>query len=86
MVPQKYVPLIKEMCSDVKTRVKSGVGTTEGFEVKVGLHQGSTLSLFLFNIVFDVLTRGLRRGVPWSIMYADDVVLCGETAGRLNDC
>ena len=62
----------------MKTRVRSGVGTTEGFEVKVGLHQGSALSPFLFNIVFDVLTRGVRRGVPWSMMYADDVVLCGE--------
>ena len=50
--------LIKEMHRDVKTRVRSGVGTTDGFEVKVGLHQGSALSPFLFNIVFDVLTRG----------------------------
>ena len=71
------------MYRDVKTGVKSGVGTTEGFEVKVGLHQGSALSPFLFNIVFDVLTRGVRRGVPWSMMYADDVVLCGETSGEV---
>ena len=68
---------------DVKTRVRSRVGTTEGFEVKVGLHQGSALSPFLFNIVFDVLTRGVRRGVPWSMMYADDVVLWGETSGEV---
>ena len=83
MVPEKYVLLIKEMFRDVKTRVRSGAGTTEGFEVKVGLHQGSALSPFLFNIVFDVLTRGVRRGVPWSMMYADDVVLCGETSGEV---
>ena len=83
MVPEKYVRLIKEMYRDVKTRVRSGAGTTEGFEVKVGLHQGSALSPFLFNIVFDVLTRGVRQGVPWSMMYADDVVLCGETSGEV---
>ena len=83
MVPEKYVRLIKEMYRDVKTRVRSGVGTTEGFEVKVGLQQGSALSPFLFNIVFDVLTREVRRGVPWSMMYADDVVLCGETSGEV---
>ena len=83
MVPEKYVLLIKEMFRDVKTRVRSGAGTTEGFEVKVGLHQGSALSPFLFNTVFDVLTRGVRRGVPWSMMYADDLVLCGETSGEV---
>ena len=71
------------MYRDVKTRVRSGAGTTEGFEVKVGLHQGSALSPFLFNIVFNVLTRGVRQGVPWSMMYADDVVLCGETSGKV---
>ena len=81
MVPEKYVRLIKEMYRDVKTRVRSGVGTTEGFEV--GLHQVSALSPFLFNIVFDVLTRRVRQGVPWSMMYADDVVLCGETSGEV---
>ena len=83
MVPEKYVRLIKEMYRDVKTSVRSGVGTTEGFEVKVGLHQGSALRTFLFNIVFDELKRGVRRGVPWSMMHADDVVLCGETSGEV---
>ena len=83
MVPEKYVRLIKEMPRDVKVRVRSGVGTTESFEVKVGLHQGSALSPFLLNIVFDVLTRRVRRGVPWSMMYVDDVVLCGETSGEV---
>ena len=83
MEPEKYVRLIKEMYRDVKTRLRSGVGTTEGFEVKVGLHQGSAISPFLFNIVFDVLTRGVRRFVPWSMMYADDVVLCGEASGEV---
>ena len=58
---EKYVRLIKEMYIDVKPRVRSCVGTTEGFEVKVGLHQGSALSPFMFKIVFDVLTRGVRQ-------------------------
>ena len=81
MLPEKYVRLIKEMCRDVKTRVRSGVRSTDGFEVKVGQHQGSALSPFLFNIVFDVLTRWRgRQGVPLSMMFAGDVVLCGETS------
>ena len=69
MVPEKYVKLIKEMYRNVKTRVKTVAGITESFDVRVGLHQGSALSPFLFNVVFDVLTEGVRRGVPWDITY-----------------
>ena len=79
LVPEKYVRLIQEMYRDARTSVKSAVGNTESFGVKVGLHQGSTLSPFLFNIVFDILTKEVRRGIPHNIIYADDVVLCGET-------
>ena len=85
MVPEKYVRLIVEMYKNVKTKVKSVAGMTEDFDVRVGLHQGSALSPFLFNVVFDVLTEGVRRGVPWDIMYADDVVLVGETKREVEE-
>ena len=40
------------------------VGTTESFKVKVGLHQGSTLSLFLFAVIMDRLTQGCPNVFP----------------------
>ena len=83
MVPEKYVVLIQEMYKKGCTRVRSSVGTTEGFEVKVGLHQGSALSPFLFNIVMDVITNDVREAGPWCILYADDIVLCAETKEEL---
>ena len=43
----------------------------------VGLHQGSALSPYLFLILMDVLTEGVRKEVPESMMFADDIVLCG---------
>ncbi|XP_066965740.1 uncharacterized protein [Macrobrachium rosenbergii] len=61
MVPEKYVRLIQEMYRNVFTRVRSSVGETEGFEVRVGLHQGSALSPFIFNIVMDVIIEEVRR-------------------------
>ena len=74
-----------EMYRNVNTRVKSVAGMTENFDGYVGLLQGSAQSPFLFNVVLDVLTEGVRRGVPWDIMYADDVVLVGETTQEVEE-
>ena len=52
---------------------------TERLEVNVGLHQGSALTPFIFSIVMDVMTEEVREAVPWSILYADDILLCAET-------
>ena len=42
--PEKYVTLMQDMYKGVKTLVRSSVGDTEEFTVKVGQHQGSALS------------------------------------------
>ena len=48
-----------------------------GFGVEVGPHQGSALSPYLFLLLMDVLTEDVRKDVPGSMMFADDIVLCG---------
>ena len=83
LAPEKYIRLIQEMYRNVEATVRSSVGETESLEVKVGLHQGSALSPFLFNIVMEVMTENVRDEAPWSMMYADDVVLCAETKEEL---
>ena len=55
------------------------VGTTESFKVKVGLHQGSALSPFRFAVIMDRLTDEVRRKPPWTMLFADDIVICEET-------
>jgi hypothetical protein len=45
---------------------------SEEFCVGVGVHQGSVLSLLLFTIVLEALSREFRNGVPWELLYADD--------------
>ena len=60
-----------------QTKVRSAAGESGSFNVDVGLHQGSALSPYLFLTLMDVLTEGVRKEVPESMMFADDIVLCG---------
>ena len=55
------------------------------FDVKVGLHQGSALSPLLFITVMEVVSREIRRGLPWELLYADDLVMLAESEVDLKE-
>ena len=76
-VPEKSVKLIQDMYRGCQTKVRSAAGESGSFNMDVGLHQGSALSPYLFLILMDVLTEGVRKEIPESMMFADDIVLCG---------
>ena len=76
---EKYVRLVQDMYEGSETVVRCPVGTTESFKVKVGLHQGSALSPFLFAVVMERLTDEVRREPPWTMLFADDILICEET-------
>ncbi|KAK3866891.1 hypothetical protein Pcinc_027601 [Petrolisthes cinctipes] len=69
--------------NEAKTRVRSAVGTTESFPVKVGLHQRSALTPYLFNLLMDVLVEEVTKEAPWSMHFADDIVLVSESDEEL---
>ena len=71
------------MYKDVRSRVRVGSGYSEEFGVKVGVHQGSVLSLLLFIIVLEALTREFRTGCPWELLYADDLMISAESIEEL---
>ena len=75
-MPEKYIRLAQCMYLGCKTVVRSAAGESNSFGV--GLHQGSTLSPYLFLLLVDVLTEDVRNDVPGSMMFADDIVLCGD--------
>ncbi|KAK3514669.1 hypothetical protein QTP70_021575, partial [Hemibagrus guttatus] len=84
-VAEKYVRVVQDMYERSRTVVKCAVGQTEEFKVEVGLHQGSALSPFLFAIVMDQLSEEVRQESPWTMMFADDIVICSESREQVEE-
>ncbi|KAK3551510.1 hypothetical protein QTP70_017369 [Hemibagrus guttatus] len=84
-VAEKYVRVVQNMYERSRTVVRCAVGQTEEFKVEVGLHQGSALSPFLFAIVMDQLSEEVRQESPWTMMFADDMVICSESREQVEE-
>ncbi|KAK3526577.1 hypothetical protein QTP70_030714, partial [Hemibagrus guttatus] len=84
-VAEKYVRVVQDMYERSRTVVRCAVGQTEEFNVEVGLHQGSALSPFLFAIVMDQFSEEVRQESPWTMMFADDIVICSESREQVEE-
>ena len=82
-IDEWLVNVIKAMYVGNTTSVLMKGQVSAEFEVKVGVHQGSVLSPLLFTIVLEALSREFRQGVPWELLYADDLGLIAETEKEL---
>ncbi|KAK3535805.1 hypothetical protein QTP70_021117, partial [Hemibagrus guttatus] len=85
-VAEKYVRVVQDMHERSRTDVvRCAVGETEEFNVEVGLHQGSALNPFLFAMVMDQLPEEVRQESPWTLMFADDIVICSESREQVEE-
>ena len=82
-VEEWAVRVIQGMYSNARSRVRVNGQYSEEFSVGVGVHQGSVLSPLLFILVLETLSREFRTGVPWELLYADDLVTIADS---LNEC
>ena len=82
-VDEWLVDVIKAMYVGATTAVRVNDKESAEFEVKVGVHQGSVLSPMLFIIVMDALSAVFRDGLPWKLLYADDLVLMADSESEL---
>ena len=54
-MPEKNVRLVEDTYDDVRTQFTTNVGVTGKITVRVELHQGSSLSPYLFNMILGVI-------------------------------
>ena len=78
-VEEWLISTIMCMYENCKSAVSVNGTVGDPFSVKVDVHQGSVLSPLLFIIVMDALSREFRTGLPWELLYADDLVLISDS-------
>jgi hypothetical protein len=78
-VSTKYMTLIKDMYNNVVTSVWISDRDTNEFPINIGPHYGSALSPYLFALVMGEVTRDIQGGVPWCMLFADDVSLVDKS-------
>jgi Reverse transcriptase (RNA-dependent DNA polymerase) len=61
------------------TCIRACDGKSDAFSIKIGLHQGSALSPYIFTLVMDEITKDIQRDIFWCMLFADDVVLIDES-------
>jgi hypothetical protein len=69
--------------NNIVTSVRTS-GDTDDFPIEIELHQGSTLSPYLFALVMDKITWDILREIFWCMFFVDDVVLVDESHTRVN--
>jgi len=79
-----YINVVVNMYEGSCTSVKNMRGETEGFRVRVNVHQWSVLSLYLFSVIMDEVTKELEGEVPRCMLFANDLVLVGENRKEVN--
>ena len=75
LIPEQLVCWIKLMYTRPTSVVRCAAGISLPYRISVGVHQGSALSPLLFILVMDTVCRDLMKPPPWTLIYADDVVL-----------
>ena len=82
-VSERMVTLIMTLYENTNSRVKTFIGTSKEFEIKVGVYQESALSPLLFILVMKEATREYRKCASWEMLYADDLMLMTESKNEV---
>ena len=78
-VDESVIRLFKAMYSNAQSSVQVNGSSSEPFKVSVGVHQRSALSPSLFIVVMKVISRELRFGCLWELLYPDDLAVLSDS-------
>ena len=93
-IPDHLTCLLRNLYAG-QEQVRTGLGTTDWFQIKKGVHQGCILSPCLFNLNAEYIMRNARlyesqagkkisrRNIN-NLRYADDTTLMAESEEELN--
>ena len=93
-IPDHLTCLLRNLYAGQEATVRTGHGTTEWFQIRKGVHQGSILSPCLFNFYTEFIMRNARldeaqAGIKIAgrninnVRYADDTTLMAESEEEL---
>uniref|UniRef100_A0A7I4YDH8 Reverse transcriptase domain-containing protein n=1 Tax=Haemonchus contortus TaxID=6289 RepID=A0A7I4YDH8_HAECO len=82
-VPEELIEWVRILYTSPKGRAQTAAGTSTEFPISVGVHQGSALYPLLFVVVTDAITKDPQKPAPWTLPYADDVMLASEDKSEL---
>ena len=77
------IRIIQGIFTYARSRVRVNGQYSEEFGVGVGVHLGSVQSLLLFMLAFEAFSQEFYTGVPWKLLYADDLAVIADT---LEEC
>ena len=84
-IPEHLVNEVMSLYKGCRTAISVDGQLSSSFSLKVGVHQGSTLSPLLFFMVMDVLTEYVRDCSLMELLYAYDLVLGWESLNEVMD-
>ena len=84
-VPEQLIKWVQMLYINTNSHVRHATGESDNFLVKVGVHQGSALSPLLFILVMDSITKDLQWEIPWTLLYANNIMLNANTREELQE-
>ena len=71
--------VIQGIYTNARSRVRVGSHYSEEFWVGVCMHQEYVLSPLLFILILEVLSCAFSTGVPWELLFADDLAVIADS-------